>query len=300
MIVLGSYPVESIVGRQSKDLDLLCTLDELKEYTGAKPIIKDATHAYVKTPERIYDAELIWADSLQLELAELILTDPATYWDDKVNAWIPSLNVLYMLKMSHRYRKDSPHFLKTMQDIRFMRAAGAVIEVKHYDFYKKRMDETYWYEHPNLNRSKAEFFNPEDKYMVYDHDSIHEAVAIGCAPAYTYYAVDGAEVLSSKEKFYNAVTHQIRCRGVYEETAVLALERSQIPNKGNVDRRWSFEKALEKVCTSITSGWFREFAWEQYDYILEMYDSMNENDRNYVDEFHRNKHKLRPYEGGMK
>lgn len=299
MIILGSYPVEGVVGRGPKDLDLLCTLEELKEYTGCKPTIKDQTHAFVLTQGRIYDAELIWADSLQLELAELILTDPETTWSKKVKAWLPSLNVLYMLKMSHRFRKDSPHFLKTMRDIQVMRKAGAFIESMHYDFYQKRMAATYWYEHPNLNRSKAEFFNPEDKYMVYDHDSIHEAVAIGSRPAYVSYAVDGQEVLSSKQKFFDGPMYQ-RLRGVYEETCVLALERSQIPSSYGPTRNWSFEKALEKVCTSITSGWFREYAWEHYDEVLMLRDMRDGMGCNYVDEFHRNKHKLRPYEGAMK
>lgn len=298
MIILGSYPVEGVVGRRSKDLDLLCTLDELKEYTGKSPSIIDKTHAFVKTPERIYDAELIWADSLQLELAELILEDDNTVRDYALNAWVPSLNVLYMLKMSHRYRKDSPHFLKTMRDIQAMRRAGAIIESQHYEFYKKRIDETYWYEHPNLNRSKAEFFNPEDSFYIYDHDSIHEAIAIGPRPAYVSYAVDGQEVLSSKSKFLAGPSYQ-RLRGVYEETCVLALERSQIPNNFKVDPDWSFRKALEKVCTSITSGWFREFAWEHYEEVLMLRDMRDGMGKNYVDEFKRNAHKLRPYEGAM-
>lgn len=297
MIILGSYPVEAVVGRVSKDLDLLCTLDQFRNYVGQHPTIIDKGHAFIKTPDRIYDAEIIWPDTLSQELHNLIVSDPNSRWDFDLNAWLPSLNVLYMLKMSHRFKKNSPHFLKTMRDIQKMREAGAVIEPRYEDFYNRRMAATYWYQHPNLNRTKEEFFNPEDSFYVYDHDSIHEAVAIGCNPAYTYYAVDGTEVLSSKDKFFNAVTQQIRCRGVYEETCVLALERSQIPNDFKISRIWSFKKALEKVCTSITSGWFREFAWENYDYILEMYYSMNENDRNYVDEFHRNKDKLRPYEG---
>ena len=29
--------------------------------------------------------------------------------------------------------------------------------------------------------------------------------------------------------------------------------------------------ALEKVCTSITSGWFREFAWENFDVVTNLY-----------------------------
>jgi hypothetical protein len=27
-----------------------------------------------------------------------------------------------------------------------------------------------------------------------------------------------------------------------------------------------------KVCTSITSGWFREFAWENHDEVADMFD----------------------------
>lgn len=300
MIILGSYPVENIVERQSKDLDLLCTLDQFRNYVGQHPTIIDKGHAFIKTPDRIYDAEIIWPDTLSQELYDLIASDPNSRWDFDKEAWLPSLNVLYMLKMSHRYLKNSPHFLKTMRDIQAMRKAGAKIEERYAEFYGKRIAATYWYQHPNLNRTKEEFFNPEDKFYIYDHDSIHEAVSIGCSPAYTYYAVDGTEVLSSREKFFNSVTPQIRCRGVYEETCVLALERSQIPNDFKIHPRRSFLKALEKVCTSITSGWFREFAWENYDYILEMYDSMNENGRNYVDEFKKNSHKLRPYEGAMK
>lgn len=56
---------------------------------------------------------------------------------------VPSLNVLYMLKMSHRYLKDSPHFLKTMQDIHAMRKLGAVIPAEWESFYQDRMRDTY-------------------------------------------------------------------------------------------------------------------------------------------------------------
>jgi hypothetical protein len=204
-----------------------------------------------------------------------------------------------MLKMSHRYKKNSPHFLKTMQDIRKMREAGAVIQPEHEAFYKHRMDATYWYEHPNLNQSKDEFFNPEDDFYVYDHDSIHEAIAVGDRPAYVKYAIDGQEVLSSKKKFFNEVDETTRLFGVYEEACVLALERSQIPNDFKVDRDWSFKKALEKVCTSITSGWFREYAWEHYDEVLAIYERMSMIANNYVEVYNHNQHKLRPYERKM-
>tara|TARA_Y100001001_G_C8012723_1_gene310293 strand:- start:848 stop:1753 length:906 start_codon:yes stop_codon:yes gene_type:complete len=297
LIVLGSLPIVDILEREPRDLDLLATLSDFQETVfPEQPTILDKGHAFVKTDRQVWDCELIWPDSLSYELAELILQDPETTFDEYLNAWIPSLNILYMLKMSHRFKKNSPHFLKTMRDIQKMRAAGAVIQPEHEDFYKRRVKATYWYEHPNLNRSKEEFFNPEDDFYIYDHDSIHEAVALGDRPAYVKYAVPGQEVLSSKKRFFEEVDHETRIAGVYEETCVLALERSQIPNNfRKVPPQWSFKKALEKVCTSITSGWFREFAWEHYDEVLELYRRQGEID--YIVLFYENKDKLRPYEG---
>ena len=90
-------------------------------------------------------------------------------------------------------------------------------------------------------------------------------------PAYLYYARDGHEVLSDKQKWI-ACSEELKLQGVLEETYVLALERSQIPYGDNVLPFDSFKIALEKVCTSITSGWFRAYAYENYDRAMQAYD----------------------------
>lgn len=182
-------------------------------------------------------------------------------------------HMLYLLKMSHRYKKNTPHFLKTMEDIHTLRAYGA--EIQDQDLYEARMEATYGYKHPNLKRTKAEFFRSDSVDYVYDHDSIHEAVAHLDKPMYQYYAVDREQVLSSQEKF-KALSLTQQMYGVLEEAYVLALERSLIPYPG-VDPDEAFLFALEKVCTSITSGWFREFAWENYYDIVELHKSSNAN-----------------------
>jgi hypothetical protein len=50
---------------------------------------------------------------------------------------------------------------------------------------------------------------------------------------------------------------------------VLAIERSLVPHPGKKTPEQAYLMALEKVCTSITSGWFREFAWENYEIASE-------------------------------
>jgi len=205
-----------------------------------------------------------------------------------------SLNVLYMLKMSHRFKKNSPHFLKTMKDIHFMRSLGAEITGELVDIYNKRMKETYNYSHPKLNVSSGEFFSGDGVNYVYQHDDIHDAIALYDKPAFRYYMFEGAQVLTSMDKFFE-VEEEYRLLGVYEEACVLALERSQIPNNFEIDPERSFMIALMKICTSITSGRFRTYAWENYFKVVNLYHSLGKTD--YIERFKANQHNCRPYKG---
>lgn len=90
-------------------------------------------------------------------------------------------------------------------------------------------------------------------------------------PAYEYFKPEGSQVLCDKKMFFDS-PEEIKLASVVEEATVLALERSQIPYKGLVDPKWSYVYALQKISTSITSGWFREFCWSNYDKALALYD----------------------------
>ena len=196
--------------------------------------------------------------------------------------------------MSHRFKKNNPFFRKTMQHIRFLRNKGIKLDAKLEEIMLLRQKETLSYNHPKLDVSKNTFFN--DTIYTLDHDSIHRAVALADRPAYTFYMKDGSEVMTSREKF-EALPEAIKLAGVYEETCVLALERSQVPNNfQNVSSEHSFMMALEKVCTSITSGWFREYAWENYHKVVHMYKTLGVND--YIERFKKNQHMIRPFVRG--
>lgn len=214
----------------------------------------------------IMEAELTLEGSTAKDLYNIILNDPETMYIDGIA--YASLDVCYMLKMSHRYVKNSSHFLKTMKDIHNLRKFGAKIRKEHKEFYKARMNATYWYKHPKLNKSKSDFFNGDGVTYLYDHDEIHESVKIDSAPAYTNFQSDNAEVMCDMKKFFE-LPEQIRLNAVYEESCVLALERSIIPFGTDYER--AFVMALEKVCTSITSGKFREYAWENYYTVRDMF-----------------------------
>lgn len=191
---------------------------------------------------------------------------------EKYGVYPASLDWLLFFKMSHRYKKNSVHFLKTMQDIILLKSLGAQLPVGSEMLMDMREKQTYTNKLPNLNVSKGEFFDPDTVPYKYDHDSIHVAVALFDKPAYQYYTPN--QVLSSWGMFFGCNEH-IKLAGVVEESMVLALERSVIPfqihgvKQINPDR--AFSMALEKVCTSITSGWFRAYAYNNYFEAQRMY-----------------------------
>lgn len=225
----------------------------------------------------IIEAEITWPGSIAADLFNLVAADSDTTSEeiDGFDFLIPSLNVLYMLKMSHRFLKNSPHFLKTMEDIHIMRQRGAVFVQEHAPFFSRRESATYDYSHPKLNVSKKDFFNGDGVQYVYDHDSIHESTKILEKPAYQFFKVPGEDVKCSKDLFWS-LPEIVRISAVLEESYVLALERSQIPFGSIIKPKQSFDIALMKVCTSITSGWFRTYAWENYYKAQSLYSDMYE------------------------
>jgi hypothetical protein len=184
------------------------------------------------------------------------------------------IEVLYWLKMSHRFKKDSPHFTKTRNDIILMRGRFPYVMGMKPSWFEQREKETYT-KTPALNVSKEEFFDTSKTGVIqhYDHDWLHTVVARIVngtkIPTYTRYMKDGAAVACDRGKF-EALGKRQRLDGVIEEAMVLALERSLIPTWINSSievgehQYNAYRYALQKVCTSITGGWFREFAWENY------------------------------------
>lgn len=283
------------INRPALDVDIICSYDDFVKYvdsksckklypsSGAKKLIAQTDY------NQMIEGEITWDDTNAQELFNIIVNDDRTDCSMYKGSafYIPSIDVLYMLKMSHRYLRNSPSFLKTMQDIKTLRECGAKFDERYMEWYDKRVKETYYYDHPSLNKNKSQFFDDTVQY-VYDHDTIHEAVKMLDRPAYTFYMKDGAEVLTDMNKF-DACDEIIRLYGVLEESYVLAIERHQVPNDYKPNPRDSFLIALEKVCTSITSGRFREFSYENYHRVIELYND------NYVDKF-----KKALYDGNIK
>lgn len=300
MLLIGSAALnvwdKGILNRKPCDLDFVTDIDTYECFRAALPQgniasfgpIQDAKKMVIELRDgMVMEFEIAWQGTTAAALLDLVPKDVQTGIIDArrliktgfQHILVASPGLCYVLKQSHKFLKDSPHFLKTMRDIQALERSTTVSISPFYEqWFKARQAETYNYKHPNLSQSKKSFFSGDQVTYVYDHDSIHVAMAIYGSPAYTYFKKDGADVAVDRQK-WEALPLDIKLASVLEETYVLALERSQIPFKGLKTPRWSFEKALMKVCTSITSGWWRDFAYNHYDQVLARYDET------YVDRF---------------
>lgn len=121
--------------------------------------------------------------------------------------------------------------------------------------------------------TKEEFF--DDFVVKYvEHDAIHQMVAHKEFPMYHYMQKDHTLVECHKE-LWEEFSHEDKLHCVMEECYVIALERHIIPTlKGDrvgLNYHDAFKWALMRVCTTLCSGWFREYAIDHYFEVLNSY-----------------------------
>lgn len=288
MILVGSRALALrapfLLNRKPVDFDFICSYDEYENWFAKnKHLIKINKHYTLPSEKKIIiegnsniEFELIEKSESAKMFYDLVSNDSKTLKTSF--GLVPNLNLLYTLKNSHKYLKNNPYFWKTYVDIAIMKEFGCQILPEYNEFFKLREKETYTYSHPKLNVSKKDFFNYDQVDYKYDHDSIHQCVYLYDRPAYTYFTKDGSEVLSDKKKFFEC-SEEIKLAAVIEETCVLAIERSYVPYKELFNLEQTYKFALSKVCTSITSGWFRTYA---YDNALK---ALKQMPSNYIERF---------------
>lgn len=276
MLLIGSramvFRAPALLQRPPQDFDFIGYKDEINSWLDQNKIKEEREELPGKVivrsnpPCEFEDAGVRKSAEM---LVELVKTDKHTI--NTPFGMVPNFDLLFTLKTSHRYLKDSPFFWKTAIDYHRMKELGAKIRPEYNEFLKEREKETYVNRHPKLNVDKKEFFSEAHGVnYVWDHDAVHQSVALGERPAYTYYAKDGEEVKSDKTKFF-ALPEEVRLNGVIEEACVLAIERSLVPFPNGMTPKQAWLFALSKVASSITSGWFRAYAYENLFKVVKMY-----------------------------
>lgn len=265
------------------DYDVIVSLDEFnvllenfgEDILEMKPF--PTNNYFIKTNKGNYDVHIINQNTSN----RLLYENQKDYigkelvFDQFGNTFnVLKLETLYELKKSHRMIRRN--FNKTMKDFyRIKDLLGK--DVEESEFYKLRLKETLVRadkdaRHINLNQSKDDFFDTKGVTYIYDHDSIHDSIKLTNIAMYKKILVPGADVLCSKELWNNLSKYEKFCC-VLEECYTISIERFLSKDKYLENPKLAFDIALEKVCTNLCKGWFREFAYSNYREVLNMYDS---------------------------
>lgn len=174
-------------------------------------------------------------------------------------------DALYTIKCSH-FQWDI-HWEKTKADILYMKSKGCKLLPDLYEtlknFWKKEHGNK---EFLSLKQSKDKFFNDFVDYK-YDHDYLHELVALPSVPVYTHCLKDNEDVLIDKEKFFSLPFDQ-QVKMFKEEITVIACERWLLSDKFKGDWLKAYHLSLKKTLTNLTKGWASDFIIFNLEYFI--------------------------------
>ena len=122
---------------------------------------------------------------------------------------------------------------------------------------------------PNLNQTVEQFFDDGVK-KVHNHDYLHSLFAYSIQPMYTRLQTDKTKAWCSKE-LWEGLTHVEKLQCVAEEAYVISTERFLVPKNWEYPMKLAYMQSLGKICTTLCSGYFRDFAIDHYPEVLRLF-----------------------------
>lgn len=293
MICIGSKAMLTLKGLQDterferSDIDVCMTKDEFNKFVvsnknNISTLLPKSPHKYsaiLKENDKKYRYEI----ELDTQLSTKWLTENEllikrdTYIDPLGNSFVvPSMEILFLTKKSHIYMPI--HFAKNVSD--YLNLYEIVDHSKlddyseYYNIRHKEVKERSK-KSPRLSMTNEDFFDRSKNIVgyIFEHDDIHQAIKHYEKPVYEMMKKDYSKAWCEKDMF-NSLPHEYKIRCVQEEAYVIALERYIILQKRNYkDPFLAYKDALARICTTLCSGFFREFALHHYNEIINAYNS---------------------------
>ena len=273
MLIIGSTATKI---RNPKDLDMIATEEEFQKWLSLNDVSdvkKHKIHYSMRMKDKRYaEVEIAIPGNSAYKYMEImnsigVINNIPKATDD----------IMFSIKKSHIHFPFK--FNKHINDYSILYNRVDGID-KYPDITKLRFKETEdrlgKLKTPTLKKSK-DFFEQSQSFFksFFVHDDIHDIIAHLDKPMYEYMQPDPNSALCSKKMWNELSTlHKRWC--VMEEAYVIALERIIIPmifggGKFSTNKD-AFEYALMRISTTLCSGWFRQYAVDNYQEIMSMYD----------------------------
>lgn len=283
-VVIGSMAYKPLY-RSDSDIDIIVKIDDLPD--GVDGNNKDIVSIDGETKIEIH----ILKPKSSLEAVYQASYSFDGSGDDIIFA---DIRVLYAIKSGHVQRKlikwDKHmyhyHILREACLIEYGRKfnesmVGFITVDNLIHYTKKHNEEIHGKEFnvPLKNVTKNQFFTDGvTKYI--EHDYLHEVFAHYDKPIYTMLQANNIDSVFCHREKWNSLSHIDKCLCVLEESYVIASERFIIPkmvnvkyfNINTVNPCLHVVDALKMVCTTLTSGYFRQFAIDNYYEIIKNID----------------------------
>lgn len=189
--------------------------------------------------------------------------------------------MLYTLKMSHIFWNI--HWDKNAADILWFQRQGVELDRELFNELYAAWEVIHGKKPAYLMKSNEDFFKDNVK-RVYVHDSLHGALSYYEQPLYMSVKKDINKAALSYDMFL-ALPKLDKLRLCREEIYVTALERFMIPSEFSMNPWTVYRKAVCKLVTSMTKGWFPRFIMENW---IELYKP----EIDYIQKFYENEDKL--------
>lgn len=295
MLIVGSKALKyhfPNFPRSSRDIDVIgyeSDVDYLKDILKPESIVQ---YEYTTLLKNIQNK----TDVFDTDSVEVLLVEKSEslqkYLDYDKGKTFASVEVLFSLKKSHIHFPIK--FKKHIHDFCFLNEQVDGIDILeditqlNYKETEKRHGKL---KTPSLNKSVDDFFGQSKDYVTsyFVHDDMHKVMAHYDIPLFEKMQKDRT-IVKCEEDNWRVFPYEDKCLCVLEEAYVIALERKILPmifggGKGYTSLE-AFDWALMRICTTLCSGWFRNFATKNYFVIKTLYNP------NYVEKF------LTAYENG--
>ncbi len=196
---------------------------------------------------------------------------------DVQNYWIPSFQTIIDRNLDNTYIDPDLlltikashagwdiHWSKTMGDILFLKSKGHKIDRDLYHQLVKDWIKVHGKKWASLKKKNSETFFVDGVQRKYVHDDIHEAVSVYDKPLYEKLLSEG---VSCSEEGFERLSFEDKLLLVKEEAWVTAIERFLIPKNFKTSQQLAYWKSLKKLMTTMSSGWFKFFMIDNYEYL---------------------------------
>jgi hypothetical protein len=303
MIIVGSKALKYYfpnIQREIKDVDVIGTQSDINYLCNALQPEKVRNTEHITTLINIQNKFGIW-DTNNVEILNADASQSLRRYIDydtksgNLGSGIryASLEVIFSLKKSHIHFpiKFDKHIKDYCLLYDYLNGKDKLSDITKLNF-KETESRVGKLRTPSLNKSTKEFFGQSNGYVetLFIHDDIHRVMAHYDKPLYERMQKD-LSLAKCEKDMWETFTFEEKCKCVLEEAYVIALERKILPSifggKAWVNSEEALNWSLMRVCTTLCSGWFRDFATNNY---LKIKEYINQN---YVDKF------LEAYQNGQ-